>query len=62
MLDIIQTGQILGIKEETRQGAIQALWNYVKVNQLQDKLDRRLIRADDALRPVRPTIMPMGWS
>jgi SWI/SNF-related matrix-associated actin-dependent regulator of chromatin subfamily D len=31
---------------------VQALWSYVKLNQLQDKVDRRMVRADDALRPV----------
>jgi hypothetical protein len=43
---------ILGVHEDTRQGVVQALWNYVKVNQLQDKTDRRAVRADAALRPV----------
>ena len=31
---------------------IQALWNYIKIQGLQDKVDRRLVRADDLLRPV----------
>ncbi|KAF4568445.1 SWI/SNF complex component snf12 [Pleurotus pulmonarius] len=43
---------ILGIKEESRVGVIQALWNYVKVQGLQDKGNRRLVRADDALKPI----------
>ncbi|KAG6850381.1 hypothetical protein H0H93_013936 [Arthromyces matolae] len=43
---------ILGIKSESRIGAIQALWNYIKVQGLQDKTDRRMIRADDQLRPL----------
>ncbi|KAH0834162.1 SWI/SNF complex 60 kDa subunit [Lanmaoa asiatica] len=43
---------VLGIKEESRIGVIQALWNYIKLNGLQDKVDRRRIRADDYLRPI----------
>lgn len=44
---------VLGLKEESRIGVIQTLWNYIKLNGLQDKVDRRRIRADDYLRPVR---------
>ena len=44
---------VLGIKEESRIGVIQTLWNYIKLHGLQDKVDRRRIRADDYLRPVR---------
>lgn len=47
------TANILGIKEESRVGVIQALWNYIKVHGLQDKVDRRIIRADEYLKPVR---------
>ncbi|KAI9463493.1 BAR-domain-containing protein [Boletus coccyginus] len=43
---------VLGIKEESRIGVIQTLWNYIKLNGLQDKVDRRRIRADDYLRPI----------
>ena len=46
-------GNVLGIKEDSRLGVIQTLWNYIKLQGLQDKVDRRLIRADDKLRPVR---------
>ena len=44
---------ILGIKEDSRTGVIQALWNYIKAQNLQDKLDRRVVRADARLRQVR---------
>ncbi|THG95970.1 hypothetical protein EW026_g5774 [Hermanssonia centrifuga] len=47
-----ELGSILGIKEETRAGVIQALWNYIKLQDLQDKVDRRLIRADAQLRGI----------
>jgi len=47
-----ELANILGIKEESRIGVIQALWNYIKINGLQDKVDRRRIRADDHLRQI----------
>ncbi len=46
-------GNILGIKEESRAGVIQALWAYIKAHNLQDKVDRKRIHADAMLRPVR---------
>jgi len=45
-------GQLLGIKEDSRIGVVQALWNYVKVQGLQDKVDRRRVRIEGPLRPV----------
>ncbi|PIL26284.1 hypothetical protein GSI_12040 [Ganoderma sinense ZZ0214-1] len=47
-----ELGNILGIKEDSRIGVIQALWNYIKQNNLQDKQDRRVIRADARLRSI----------
>ncbi|KAJ7043386.1 SWI/SNF complex protein [Mycena alexandri] len=49
---IPELGSILGIKEDSRVGVVQALWNYIKIQGLQDKVDRRLVRADDKLRPI----------
>ncbi|KAJ6581302.1 SWI/SNF complex 60 kDa subunit [Mycena capillaripes] len=49
---IPELGNVLGIKEESRIGVIQALWNYIKIQGLQDKVDRRLVRADEKLRPI----------
>ncbi|KIK65065.1 hypothetical protein GYMLUDRAFT_220324 [Collybiopsis luxurians FD-317 M1] len=43
---------LLGIKEESRLGVVQALWNYIKIQGLQDKVDRRLVRTDDRLRAI----------
>ena len=51
--DTVYAANVLGIKEESRIGVIQALWNYIKVQSLQDKVDRRVIRADEYLRPLR---------
>ncbi|KAF8809814.1 SWI/SNF complex 60 kDa subunit [Phlegmacium glaucopus] len=47
-----ELGNVLGIKEDSRLGVVQTLWNYIKLQGLQDKVDRRLIRADDKLRPI----------
>lgn len=47
-----ELGNVLGIKEESRIGVIQTLWNYIKINGLQDKTDRRKIKADESLRPI----------
>ena len=44
---------LLDIKENSRIGVVTALWNYIKVNNLQDKVDRRIIRPDERLRSVR---------
>jgi SWIB/MDM2 domain len=46
------SGNILGIKEESRGGVMQALWTYIKTHNLQDKVDRKQIHADAMLRPV----------
>ena len=46
-------GNILGVKEESRAGVIQALWAYIKTHNLQDKVDRKRIHSDAMLRPVR---------
>ena len=43
---------ILGIKQASRMEAITAMWNYIKQHGLQDKNDRRVVRADEKLRAV----------
>ncbi|TBU28428.1 SWI/SNF complex 60 kDa subunit [Dichomitus squalens] len=47
-----ELANIIGVKEESRIGVVQALWNYIKQNNLQDKQDRRKIHADARLRPI----------
>ncbi|KAI0070675.1 BAR-domain-containing protein [Panus rudis PR-1116 ss-1] len=47
-----ELGSILGIREDTRVGIQQAFWIYVKIEGLQDKLDRKMIRLDARLRPL----------
>ncbi|KAF8514419.1 SWI/SNF complex 60 kDa subunit [Hysterangium stoloniferum] len=44
--------EILDIKEDTHTGIITALWHYIKVNGLQDKVDRKIIRPDAKLKPI----------
>jgi chromatin remodeling complex protein RSC6 len=41
------------MKEGSRVEVIQALWNYIKIKGLQDKMERRFVKMDDALQPVR---------
>ncbi|KAJ3743180.1 SWI/SNF complex 60 kDa subunit [Lentinula detonsa] len=43
---------VLGIREESHLGAVQALWSYIKIQGLQDKADRRLVRSDEKLRVI----------
>ncbi|KAG1726980.1 uncharacterized protein EDB91DRAFT_1316423 [Suillus paluster] len=45
-------GNVLGIKEESHVGIIQAMWNYIKIHGLQDKTDCQRIHADDYLRLI----------
>lgn len=47
-----ELGSILDLKEDSRIGVLTALWNYIKVNNLQDKVDRRVVRADEKLKAV----------
>lgn len=49
----MRIGNILGIKEDSKTGVVQALWNYIKIQNLQDKVDRRMVHADEKLRRVR---------
>jgi hypothetical protein len=40
------------MKEGSRSAVINALWSYIKINKLQDKVDRRAIKCDQKLRYV----------
>ncbi|TIA70087.1 hypothetical protein E3P77_00295 [Wallemia ichthyophaga] len=44
--------QLLGIKEDSRAGIITHMWAYVKQNNLLDKEDRRVIKADSNLKEI----------
>ena len=47
-----ELSSIIEVKSDSRPGVIAALWNYIKVHNLQDKTDRKLIRLDARLRKV----------
>jgi len=43
---------LLCLKEDSRINVIHALWNYIKINGLQDKVERRIVRTNDELRAL----------
>jgi len=45
-------GAVIGQEPLPRPQAIKKLWEYIKAEGLQDTKDKRMINADDALRPV----------
>ena len=47
-----QLAQVIGDKPVPRTEVTKKLWAYIKKNGLQDPKNRRMIKADDALKPV----------
>jgi upstream activation factor subunit UAF30 len=47
-----QLSEVLGSKSLPRTEIIKKIWDYVKKNNLQDKVNRRMINADAKLRPI----------
>jgi upstream activation factor subunit UAF30 len=45
-------GAVIGQEPRPRPQVIKKLWEYIKAEGLQDTKDKRMINADDALRPV----------
>ncbi len=45
-------GAVIGAKPVPRTEAVKKLWVYIKANKLQDKTNKRMINADDKLKPV----------
>jgi chromatin remodeling complex protein RSC6 len=45
-------GAVVGTKPLPRTEIIKKIWDYIKKNGLQDKVNRRMINADDKLRSV----------
>jgi len=43
---------VVGAKQLPRTELTKKLWDYIKKNNLQDKKDRKMINADDALKAV----------
>ncbi len=44
--------EVVGAKALPRTEAIKKIWDYIKKNGLQDSKNRRMINADDKLKPV----------
>ena len=44
--------KIVGSKALPRTEVVKKLWAYIKKNGLQDKKNKRMIKADDTLKPV----------
>lgn len=44
--------QVIGDKPLPRPQVVKKLWDYIKAEGLQDQKDRRMINADDKLKPV----------
>ena len=47
-----ELAQIVGNKPMPRTEVTKKLWDYIKANNLQDKTNRRMINADDKLKPI----------
>ncbi|KAH8822733.1 SWI/SNF complex protein [Flagelloscypha sp. PMI_526] len=45
-----ELASILNISQASRMDCLKALWDYVKINGLQDRADRRTIKLDDSLK------------
>jgi len=44
--------EVIGSKAVPRTEVTKKLWAYIKKNKLQDQKNKRMIKADEALRPV----------
>ena len=47
-----QLSEVIGTKAVPRTEVTKKLWAYIKKNKLQDQKNKRMIKADDALKPV----------
>jgi upstream activation factor subunit UAF30 len=47
-----QLSEVVGSKPLPRTEVTKKLWAYIKKNKLQDAKNKRMIKADDALKPV----------
>jgi upstream activation factor subunit UAF30 len=47
-----QLAQVVGSESITRADLTKKVWDYIKKNNLQDSQNRRMINADDKLRPI----------
>jgi chromatin remodeling complex protein RSC6 len=47
-----QLAEVVGAKPMPRTEVVKKLWAYIKKNKLQDSKNKRMINADDKLKPV----------
>ena len=47
-----ELARVVGAKPLSRGDAMRKLWDYIKKHDLQDPKNRRMVRADEILRPV----------
>lgn len=47
-----ELAHVIGSKPLSRGDAMRKLWDYIKKHDLQDPENRRVVRADDNLRPI----------
>lgn len=47
-----ELAHVIGSKPMSRGDAMRKLWDYIKKHDLQDPNNRRVVRADDNLRPI----------
>jgi upstream activation factor subunit UAF30 len=47
-----QLARVVGNQPMTRSEITKRVWDYVKKNGLQDQQNRRMINADDTMRPI----------
>ncbi len=47
-----QLAKVVGGQPMTRSEITKKVWDYVKKNNLQDSQNRRMINADDTMRPI----------
>jgi upstream activation factor subunit UAF30 len=52
MTPTAQLAEVVGSKPLPRTEVTKKLWAYIKKNKLQDAKNKRMIKADDALKPV----------
>lgn len=47
-----ELASVINVSQVSRLDALKALWDYIKINNLQDRLDRRTIKLDSKLEYV----------
>jgi upstream activation factor subunit UAF30 len=47
-----ELGAVIGNKALPRTEVTKKVWDYIKANGLQDQVNKRMINADDKLRPI----------